>query len=323
MKCEEAMTGFRVKFAQISDMHLMPPGGCRCKWMPGEPEDLLQQALLQVRDIPDLDFVVFTGDLVDSADCASYNRLDEIVRQLPVPYFFSVGNHDIDDRNGRVPPGKVGRSQFVDWCRSHFNLLASDTGFADFVTFPKPGLALICIDASLGPCPKPQGMIRPEQLAWLSEQLDELADDMVVVAIHQPPLASVLFRNHRIVPEQSRDLCQVLGQHRYVAAVLSGHLHTPKRYRKGNTAFLTTPPLVGPVSAFRTIELEAPLSSAPDRQWGTLKYHWHPVNLQGANPKLMWKAIARGRLVDRTGQIEIAVPNNWGDWQFARIPAIF
>ncbi len=316
------MTGLRVKFAQISDMHLMQPGGCRCKWMPGEPEELLRQAVAQIHDIPDLDFVVFTGDLVDEADCESFQQLDEIVRQLPVPYFFSVGNHDIDDRDGCVPVGKVGRSQFVDWCRSHFSLIAAETGFADFVASPKPGLTLICMDASIGPCPEPQGMIRPVQLDWLSDRLDNHADDIVVVAIHQPPLASVLYRNHRSVTEHSRQHCRVLGQHRYVSAVLSGHLHTPKRYRRGNTAFLTTPPLVGPVSAFRTIELEAPISSAPDRHWGRLKYNWHPVNLPGADPKLMWKAIARGRSVDRTGQIKISVPSDWGDWQPRRVPAV-
>ena len=306
------MTGSRVTFAQISDMHLMQPDGCRCKWMPGEPEELLRQAIAQIQEIPNLDFVVFTGDLVDEADCASFQRLDEIVRQLQVPYFFSVGNHDIDEIDGVVPPGKFGRSQFIKWCRTHFWLDATDTGFADFVASPLPNLKLICMDASLGPCPEPQGTIRPEQLDWLAHQLELYSDEMVIVAIHQPPLASVLFRHHRILPEDSRQFCEVLARHRYVAAVLSGHLHTPKRYRRGNTAFLTAPPLVGPVAAFRTIELEAPISSAPDRQWGTLKYNWHPVRLPGADPKLMWKAIARGRSVDRSGHMRIAVPANWG-----------
>ena len=315
------MTGLRVKFAQISDMHLMQPDGCRCKWMPGEPEDLLRQAIAQIQEMPHLDFVVFSGDLVDEADCESFQLLDKIVRQLPVPYFFSVGNHDIDEIDGVVPTGKFGRSHFLDWCRSHFWLEAATTGFADFVTSPKPGLKLICMDASIGLCPEPQGTIRPEQLDWLAEQLEKYPDDVAIVVIHQPPLASVLFRKHRVLPAFSRQFCKVLEKHRYVAAVLSGHLHTPKRYRRGNTAFLTAPPLVGPVSAFRTIELEAPISSAPDRQWGTLKYDWRPVRLPGANPKLMWKAIARGRSKDRAGEVKIAVPTNWGGGQTIRVTA--
>lgn len=302
----------------------MQPQRCRCQWMPADPVEILQQAIEQVQAIPDLDFVVFTGDLVDEADRLSFEQFGQVVSQLRVPYYFSVGNHDIDEPISETSAADSGvrqqgdldtfnRADFLNWCRQHFHLEAATTGWADFVVTPLPGLRLMAMDASLGPCPDPQGIVRPPQLAWLQEQLDRYRDELVILAIHQPPLASVLFRNHRMLPDSARQLRAMLKTHRYVAAVLSGHLHTPKVYARRNTAFLTAPPLVGPFCAFRVIDLEAPISSAPDRQWGQLHYRWHPLQLANGKPKLMWRALARGRSPDREGSIPIAFPVNWGD----------
>jgi 3',5'-cyclic AMP phosphodiesterase CpdA len=305
-----------IKFAQISDIHLMVEERCRCWWMSAAPDKLLQQAIAQLQAIPDLDFVVFTGDLVDRADRASFEQFREIVSPLRVPYFCSVGNHDI--ATGRTAcPQRFDRQQFVDWCRQQFSLQAASTGWADYSSSPIAGVRLIALDTSLGEWPEPQGMIRREQLEWLRAELAACPQEIVVIAIHQPPLASVLFRDYRLLPHYSRQLRRVLHSHPHVVAVLSGHLHTPKVYTRRHTTYLTAPPLVGPVSAFRLFELKVLPERAvrlPER-WGVLRYDWYRVQLPEQEVKPLWHAIAMGRRSDRWGQTLVPLPPQWGKLQ--------
>lgn len=307
-------TDKRLKFAQLSDIHLMQAGDCQCWWMTAAPDKVLEQAIAQVNAIPDLDFVVFTGDLVDKADAGSFERFRAIVRQLNVPYYCSVGNHDIEDvpRAQRVGD-RFNRRDFMDWCREQFFCKPAPTGLAEFSVSPMPGVRLIAIDASIGTHPDPQGTIRPQQLEWLQAELDAHPHDVVIVLIHQPPIASMVFRKYRIVPAQAKQLCRVLASHDHVAAVLSGHLHVPKVSARNSTAFMTAPPLIGPVSAFRTIELAAvaPPSLTSRPAWGKLTYHWHHVSLDDAQPTPLWHAFVMGTLSDRQGILPVNLPPSW------------
>ncbi|MEO0854482.1 MAG: metallophosphoesterase, partial [Cyanobacteria bacterium J06648_11] len=303
-----------MKFAQLSDIHLMRSGACRCWWMTGDPDALLDKAIAQVNAIPDLDFVVFTGDLVDSADAGCFQQFQRIVSQLRVPYYCSIGNHDYDD----VPPARTERDRFnrrdfLHWCSQQFFFKSAPTGFADFSTSPLPGVRSIAIDASVGIHPEPQGVIRPEQLEWLQAELDTHPRDLIVILIHQPPLASAFYRNHRILPSHAQPLCRILNTHAHVAAVLSGHLHFPKAIARHGTAYLTAPPLIGPVSAFRTIEIAAVDSPAAIARpvCGQLTYDWHPVRLSESGPTPLWHAFAMGRRKDRQGTMPVNLPASW------------
>ncbi len=292
----------RITFAQLSDLHLMPPHGCRCWWMTDSPFAQLQTAITQLNAIPDLDFVVFTGDLVDQADAASFQQFHTCVQALNVPYYISVGNHDIDHDQSQA---RYTRSDFIAWCQSQFDLIPAPTGFVDYSLAPAPGIRLIALDATLGIHPEPQGTLRPIQLDWLQQELYTHAQEWVIMLIHQPPVApSPLFRNYRICSQVAADLRGLLQSHGYIAAVLSGHLHVPKVYVRHQIPYLVAPPLVGPVSAFRVFELE-PFSSL---DYGVLRYHWHHVNSRQSQVRPLWHGVVMGHYWDRHGLKEIPCP---------------
>lgn len=291
-----------MKFAQLTDLHIMPASACRCWWMPDAAETLLQKAIHQLNRIPDLDFVVLTGDLVDRADRWSFECLRQHLATLRVPYYTSVGNHDIDTQGRRQ-----NRADFMAWCRLQFRFELAATGYVDYVASPLPGLKIVALDASLGPFPHPQGRIRPEQLRWLQAVLEQYADDGILVLIHQPPLASVLFRKYRVIPEESKALQQVLHNHRHIIGVLSGHLHVPKLYCRRGISYFTSPPLVGPVSAFRVFEVE------PDGTDLLLRYDWQFVTTAAQTSRPLWHGMMMGSRRDRHGAIRIPLPAHWPD----------
>ncbi|MDX2270512.1 MAG: metallophosphoesterase [Cyanobacteriota bacterium] len=298
------LNGRSIKFAHLSDIHLMPPTGCRCWWMSEAPATQLRQAIAELQGIPDLDFVVFTGDLVDQADPASFEQFQEIVSQLSVPYYLSVGNHDIDTLRRRQ---RFDRSEFVQWCRQQFAFDLAPTGYVDYSLSPSPGLRLIALDASIGTFPDPQGLLRPGQLQWLAEQLTTYAHQWILLLIHQPPLAPLLYRKYRVLPDIALSLRRLLESHGGVAAVLSGHLHVPKVTLHHHIPYLVAPALIGPVSAFRVIELA--LASGGDYGW--LRYHWHPVQALSASPQPLWHGLVMGKPWDRRGEKRIRIPAAW------------
>ncbi|MEN9224845.1 MAG: metallophosphoesterase [Thermostichus sp. HHBFW_bins_43] len=292
----------RIRFAQVSDTHLMPETGCRCWWMSDSPRRQLESAIAHLNQVPDLRFVVFTGDLVDQADPASFQCFQEILARLRVPYYLSLGNHDIDTLGRK---GRFNREQFVRWCQDQFPLSPAPTGYVDYSLSPLPGIRLIALDASLGRFPLPQGVLRPAQLQWLAQHLQTLPEEWLILLIHQPPFTSstqmdsLLFRKYRLLTEQALTLHSILASHGRVVAVLSGHLHVPKVYVRDGIPYMTAPPLVGPISALRIFELDV----NPRR--GVLRYQW--VNLLELDPSPLWHGLVMGIRRDRWGQIPLRV----------------
>ncbi len=268
--------------------------------MSDSPRRQLQAAVAHLNQVPDLRFVLFTGDLVDQADPESFELFREILAQLRVPYYLSLGNHDVDTL-GRE--GRFNRDQFIRWCQSQFPLSPAPTGYVDYSLSPLPGIRLVALDASLGHFPLPQGVLRPAQLGWLGQYLQTVPEEWLILLIHQPPFISptqmdaVLFRKYRLRSEQASALHTLLANHGRVVAVLSGHLHVPKVYVRDGIPYLTAPPLVGPVSALRVFELDV----NPRR--GILRYHW--VHLPEPGPRPLWHGLVMGIRRDRWGQIPL------------------
>ncbi len=273
--------------------------------MSESPDEQLAQAIEQVNAIPDLDFVVITGDLVDEADPASFERFRILAQTINVPYYISVGNHDIDIHRHE---GRFNRADFTHWCQTQFDFDLAPTGFVDYSVSPLPGIRLIAIDASLGTHPDPQGTVRPIQRNWLEQELNTHAHELAIVLIHQPPVAtSPLFWEYRILPEEAGPLRRILSHSGSVAAVLSGHLHVPKMYTRQEIPYLVAPPVIGPVSAFRVFEIE----TDPASEYGVLRYRWQFVEHAPNEARPLWHAVVMGHFWDRRGETAIRIPAQW------------
>lgn len=152
--------------------------------------------------------IVFTGDLADRGEPAAYAALAEIVEpvaaRLGARLVWVMGNHDdrAAFRSGLL--GGVGGDAPVDqvhWLN---------------------GLRLITLDTSVPG--EHYGEVDDAQLDWLAEELARPALDGTILAMHHPPIPSVLDLAVSVeLREQSR-LADVL-QASDVRAILAGHLH--------------------------------------------------------------------------------------------------
>jgi 3',5'-cyclic AMP phosphodiesterase CpdA len=152
--------------------------------------------------------IVFTGDLADKGEPDAYRQLRELVEpvaaELGTQVIWVMGNHD-DRASFRAELfGEVPTMRPVD--RSY------DIG----------GLRLITIDSTVPGAH--HGELTGEQLDWLAEELASPAPHGTILAMHHPPVPSVLDLAVSVELRDQAGLAEVL-EGSDVRSILAGHLH--------------------------------------------------------------------------------------------------
>lgn len=191
----------------LSDPHLL--GGSERLHGVVDSDSMLQQLFDEVRASgarPEA--VIFTGDLADRGEAEAYAKLRAIVdpacRALGAKVIWAMGNHDnranfragLFDQPGDDSP--VDRSYFIN------------------------GLRIITLDTSVPGFH--HGELSPEQLDWLAAELATPAPDGTILALHHPPVPSVLDLAVLVELRGQAALAGVL-RNSDVRTILGGHLH--------------------------------------------------------------------------------------------------
>jgi 3',5'-cyclic AMP phosphodiesterase CpdA len=152
--------------------------------------------------------VIFTGDLADKGHPEAYVKLRAIVepacKDLGAEVIWAMGNHDnranfragLLDQPGNDAP--VDHSYFIN------------------------GLRVITLDTSVPGYH--HGELSPEQLDWLGRELDTPAPDGTILALHHPPVPSVLDLSVLVELRDQSSLAAVV-RNSDVRTILAGHLH--------------------------------------------------------------------------------------------------
>ena len=155
------------------------------------------------------DAIVFTGDLADFGESDAYAELRALVEpfaeRLGARVFWVMGNHD--DRGAF-------RGTLLD-------ADSTDVSPIDRVD-ELDGLRLITLDTSVPG--EHYGEVRPEQLRWLAEQLAVPAPLGTILAMHHPPVPSVLALAASVELRDQPRLADVL-RGSDVRTIIAGHLH--------------------------------------------------------------------------------------------------
>lgn len=152
--------------------------------------------------------VIFTGDLADKGMPDAYAKLRAIVepacRELQAKIIWAMGNHD-------------NRANFR---RGLLDQAASDAPVDQ--SYFINGLRIITLDTSVPGFH--HGDISEAQLEWLSAELETPAPDGTVLALHHPPIPSVLDLAILVELRGQAALAEVL-RGSDVRTILAGHLH--------------------------------------------------------------------------------------------------
>lgn len=152
--------------------------------------------------------IIFTGDLADKGDPRAYDKLRRLVEpvaeRLGAELIWVMGNHD-------------NRAVFR---ASLLNQLPSMNP-VDRV-YDVNGLRIITLDSTVPG--EHYGEVTPEQLDWLAEELSSPAPHGTILAMHHPPIPSMLDLAVLVELRNQSALAEVL-EGSDVRSIIAGHLH--------------------------------------------------------------------------------------------------
>jgi len=242
----------KVKFVVISDPHISIPQqkGVSDGFKLGlKSQALTESTVAEINKIPDVKFVMVSGDLTQDAEPWNIDALRRILDGLKVPYFVTLGNHDLS----RVPHEKKDQPITLSKYTVAGAFIGKSGGMVPGMTYYSQEVAkdlvLINLDSSRAQVFVPEaglndfgGVIDPAQMRWLEATLKKNQKKTMLVLVHHNLMAwsEGDKTNHNswgwFMMDNADDVKALLKKYG-VKAVFSGHHHISTRTREADGAF--------------------------------------------------------------------------------------
>ena len=135
--CTAANNNLRI--AQVSDIHFSSYEDNTSYKMLKNSGDLLDDAITHINTSGAYDFVIFTGDLINTPKISELENFTKHAKNLIYPWYAIDGNHDISI------DGPLTKSKFVSILGEHNSRMKQDNIYYAFT--PKRGYRVICLDS--------------------------------------------------------------------------------------------------------------------------------------------------------------------------------
>jgi 3',5'-cyclic AMP phosphodiesterase CpdA len=304
-------------FAQLSDIHFSSLGD-RYDMLSSRATEFLTGIATKFNQTDDLDFVLITGDLFNTASQDEFDYFQQAIRTLKKPWYAIPGNHD---RHDLTKSEGLTRHQFARHFNPQINArpTAPEAQAGYWSITVKPNVQLIGLDSirdrDWG------GIIDAIQFKWLENELATHADKLIILAVHHPlhPLAPI---DHHpdwpgFVCDNAPDVLALLDRHPQVKIVLTGHHHLTKVDTLGQRVHLACPAMVIYPCAYRILRVNQQANGAWQLEWQTHSVA-DEITLADAKKRMFdgWAEIgfaehefvglAFGNEEDRNGKINLA-----------------
>lgn len=188
--------------AQISDLHIKPPG--ELAYGRVDTAAALARCINELnRFKPRLHLVVISGDLVDKPSQEAYAHLRELLAPLEIPYAAIPGNHD-------------------DRAMLHKILLGRAAGVSN-KTLSLDDVDVVLIDSSVPGAA--HGALNAQTLIWLDSTLAASLTQPALLFLHHPPFITGIGHMDVQNLRNAADLAVILRKHPRVRLVAAGHVH--------------------------------------------------------------------------------------------------
>src|ERR1700722_10612416 len=195
-----------VHIAQISDLHIKPPGSLAYGRV--DTAKALEHCVLALNEFrPRPDLVVISGDLADTPVVQEYEYLKRLLDRLQLTFVGIPGNHD-----------------WRELMRAGFP--QADYAFASGPLNQRTeigGLDLVLLDSSVPA--KPHGELDAPTLQWLDATLSSSPDRPALLFLHHPPFKAGIWQMDRQNLPNARELASIVKPHPRVQLIAPGHIH--------------------------------------------------------------------------------------------------
>jgi 3',5'-cyclic AMP phosphodiesterase CpdA len=195
-----------VHVAQISDLHIKPPGSLAYGRV--DTAKALQRCVASLNELtPRPDLVVISGDLADTPMAEEYEHLKRLLTRLELPFVAIPGNHDSrQSMRAAFPQSPYAFSSGALNQRVEIG-----------------GLDLVLLDSSVAG--QPHGELDPATLQWLEAILASAPDRPALMFLHHPPFETGIWHMDRQNLLNADELAPIVKRHPRVQLIAAGHVH--------------------------------------------------------------------------------------------------
>jgi len=200
------MSAHGAAIAQITDLHIKPPGELVC--------DRVDSAAALARCIDTLngllprpDLVVISGDLADAPVPETYAHLCRLLDKLEIPFAAVPGNHDDRALLRTILPAQP---------------YAQPEGALNSVR-TIGGVDVVMIDSSVPGAP--YGQLDETTVAWLDATLGTSPQRPALLFLHHPPFATGIGHMDKQNLRNADALAAIVRRHPRARLVAAGHVH--------------------------------------------------------------------------------------------------
>lgn len=234
-----------LRFAQLSDTHFYTGTDNTTYKMIGRSGELLDDAIEQINETPNVNFVMFTGDLIDKPFEKELSAFLPHTEKINAPWYFSFGNHDT------MFGGYLNPKLYMELVNKYNKNYKFEKTYYSFV--PQKGYKAIVLDSIIRDRLTSNGRIGAEQLAWLDNEIKNSPKDTILIFMHVPIIEPFNSPNHRL--EDADKVEEILNKYKNPIAVFQGHYHVAKITQKENIVYVSCPAMVTYPNAFRMITI--------------------------------------------------------------------
>jgi 3',5'-cyclic AMP phosphodiesterase CpdA len=195
-----------VHIAQISDLHIKPPGSLAYGRV--DTAAALERCVAALNAFrPKPDFVVISGDLADTPTAEEYRYLERLLAPLELPFAGIPGNHDSRELMRAAFPSAA---------------YAFPSGPLD-QRVEIAGIDLLLLDSSVPG--KPHGVLAASSLQWLEATLATSPDRPALVFLHHPPFRTGIWHMDRQNLLNGDEFAAIVSRYPRVQRIATGHVH--------------------------------------------------------------------------------------------------
>ena len=235
-----------IKFAQVSDIHYSTVREDNGYKLLAKTKQLLEDAISQINQEKNIDFVMLTGDVIDRPTKQSINGVMEILQTFDYPWYYVIGNHDT------TTSGFLTKKALTQIIKENNPNQQFDSTYFSFK--PKMGYRVIVMDGAKNKGISSNGIIPQEQLNWLDNILSKSKNEVALIFIHFPLLPPFESPHHEIL--NAKEFKAILNKYKMPIAIFSGHYHMTKITKYDNILHVSTPSLAGYPNSFRIVEVD-------------------------------------------------------------------
>lgn len=208
---------------------------------------IFQDIIKNIKTLPNLDFIVFGGDLINNDDNALSDLplfLDSI-EDINFKYYAILGDREADLKESYTKQ---------DFCAEFRRNGFKNPDLTYWAEQPTENILLIALDTSVNN--KFEGNLSPEELLWLDNTLKSNPDKFTIITMHHPalPIASVdetVWKHYLL--NNSNEFLNIINKYPQVKLILSGHHHNYAVNNINGKLFVSIPSIAAYPNNFKIL----------------------------------------------------------------------